>query len=142
MNTKTLRASIASCLLIAAISGCDKDSNKPIADDTKKAAEGAADSVKQAADKAATEVKQAGDKIADAVAKPAEPASAQADGVIAKAKSLVTEKKYSEALTALAGLKDIKLTDAQQKIVDELKAQIQKLMSGDAGKAAGNLLGK
>ena len=142
MNTQTLRVGIASCLLIAAIAGCDKDSTKTAMDDTKKAVEGAADGVKKATDTAATEIKQAAEKVADGKTSAADATTAQAGEVIAKAKGLVAEKKYSEALSALGGLKDMKLSDSQQKIADELKAQIQKLMSGDAGKAVGNLLGK
>jgi len=142
MNTKTLRAGIASCLLIAAISGCDKNSSNSVADDAKKMTEGAADSVKTATDKAVTDVKQAGDKAVEAVKEQAKTAGGEATGIIAKAQSLVSEKKYQEALTTLGSLKDTKLTDSQQKIVDELKAQIQKLMSSDAGKSVGGLLGK
>ena len=143
MKIKTLGAGLASCLLITALSGCDN--NKSSTNEVPKAAESAADSVKQATETAATEVKQAGEKAADAVAKqtetaePAEATSSPASGLIEKAKTFVAEKKYQDALNVLKELKDVKLIPEQQKIVDGLKAQAEKLMSSGA---VGNLLGK
>lgn len=152
MKLNTLNAGIAGCLLAVAISGCDKsndamDAAKKSADSATTAVQQGADKavteVKQAGEKAVTEVKQAGEKAVGNVAEQAKAATGgEATAVIAKVQGLVAEKKYQEALTALGGLKDLKLSDTQQKVVDGLKEQIQKLMSGDAGKAVGNLLGK
>ena len=142
MKFNKLNAGIDSCLLAVAISGCDKDSSNKAAEDVKKSTEGAASAMQQGAEKAAVGMKEAGQKAVETVTEKAKEAGGEATPVIAKAQSLVSEKKYQEALTSLGSLKDIKLTESQQKIVDELKAQIQKLMSGDAAKAAGNLLGK
>ena len=142
MKFNKFNASLASCLLAVAITGCDKDSSSKTADDVKKSTEGAASTMQQGAEKAAATVKEAGQKAVETVTDKAKEAGGEATSVIAKAQSLVSEKKYQEALTSLGSLKDIKLTESQQKIVDELKAQIQKLMSGDAAKAAGNLIGK
>ncbi len=89
---------------------------------------------------------------ADTAAKEAAPAVNAAEAALAQkaqalidnAKTLVAATKYEDALKTLADLSNMKLTDAQQKIVDALKEQISKAMASkgtdEAKKAIGGLL--
>jgi hypothetical protein len=73
-------------------------------------------------------------------AKQAVAAPAEAQSLIDKAKDLVSEKNYGEALNTLKQLSTFKLTPDQQKVVDDLKAKVEKLMSNSAvSNAVGNL---
>src|SRR5262245_56736941 len=83
-------------------------------DQAKDAAQTAATETKQATEKAATEVKQATDTAATDAKQAAEKATAetsqQAQSLIDKAKGLLTEKNYKEAVNVLQQLKTLKLT--------------------------------
>ena len=84
-----------------------------------------------------------------AVAPAAQPAAsstvATAQGMIDKAKSLMADNKYSEAMDLLKKLSSMQLTPEQKKMVDDLTAQVQKAVAGaaasDATKSVGGLLG-
>jgi hypothetical protein len=101
-----------------------------------KAAAAQAEAERAAADKAAAE-KLAAANAANQV---------QAQGLIDSATKLVGENKYTDALKVLADLSKLKLTDAQQKLVDTLKDQVNKAMlskgASEAQKAVGGLLPK
>jgi hypothetical protein len=77
---------------------------------------------------------------------PAAAATTEAQGLIDKVKSLIAEKKYTEAMSALKELSALKLTPDQQKIVDDLKAQIERALqtqaTSEATKSVGGLLGQ
>lgn len=140
------------------LAGCSKNEPAtPTADSANKAAETAgrvADAAKTEAAKAADATKAEAANVADAAksgaANTAEAANAaanaKAQGLIDKAKSLIAESKFSDASSVLQQLAGQVLSGDQQKLVDALKAQIQKALAakatGDAAGAAGNLLKK
>ena len=140
---------LAGCALLTAAIGCSK-SEDPAKTPTPAAAsdmQKTVDATVKDAQQKAGEVKAAAEKIAADAEKQAKDAAAAVQGVIAQAKTLVAEKKYPEALTLLQQkTAELKLTAEQQKLLDPVKAEIQKLMAGAAAsegaKAVGGLIGK
>ena len=130
MNTKTILTSITLCAAVLAFSGCKKEEPTEVVTETVveestdigSTLKDAGETVKASAEQAATEVKEQAQSAASE-------ATAKAQELIDQAKAFITDKKYTEALNSIQGLSDFKLTPEQQKIVDDLKAQIQKGMT-------------
>ena len=165
MKTRNIPALLALvvCATTLLLSACSKkdQATAPSAADAQRSADTlatdarkAAETMKAEAGKAATtvageaqkqagEVKAAAETAAADAPKPTEAAAAQtqAQGLIDRAKGLVAEKKYTEALSSLNELSNLKLTTEQQKWMDELKAQIEKAGAGQAASGAAKSVG-
>jgi outer membrane PBP1 activator LpoA protein len=76
------------------------------------------------------------------VAAPAVPTQSLVQSTFTKAKGLIAEKKYPEALAALSELSNVNLTAEQQTLVEQLKAQIQTLMASQAGNEGVSAVGR
>jgi len=155
MKIKMIAGSFAVCLIAAFLAGCGNKETTPgstiqapqapeTAMTNASEAAPAATAAEQTATAAATETTQAASQAAKAVARTATQAVSQA--TTDAATHLVGEKKYQDALDTLKQLSNFQLTPDQQKTVDDLKAQIQNLMSNptvsNVVNSAGGLLGK
>jgi hypothetical protein len=129
-------------LLLAA--GCSKP-EQPAGDATKTTTPAASEAPKSAeapkpaaaAASPAGAASEAGTSVADSMS--------QVQALIDKAKGLLTDEKYKDALTVVQQLSSLRLTPEQRTLVDGLKAQIQtalaKSTTSDAASAVGNVLG-
>jgi PBP1b-binding outer membrane lipoprotein LpoB len=95
---------------------------------------------------AANEAAKTADTVKSTESAAAAGASAQVGAWFDKIKGLINEKKYTEALTALSQPPPVNLTAEQQKLVEQLKTQVESALakqSTDEGvKAVGGLLNK
>jgi len=153
------------------MTGCGKKQEAPpTAQDAQKAVQQAAAEAQKAAEQAAPAVpqapavQQAAERAAataataqqtaasaqQAAATAATQAGAEAQSLIDKAKGLMADKKWTEALAALKDAAGKQPTAEQKSLLDQLIAEVQKALAGDAGtklkseatKALGGLLGK
>jgi len=69
-------------------------------------------------------------------------AQSSTQGIIDQAKAYIADKKYQPALDSLQKLSNVALTADQQAQVNDLKAQLQKLMNTSAAGAVSNLFGR
>jgi len=135
-------AVFALCGFSVLIGGCSKQEGTPAAQTQSSTEQAATEIQKQAEAPKASVPPAVGEAAADA--------SSQAQGLIDKAKGLIENKQYPEAMNILKELSNTKLTPEQQKLVDDLKAQVEKAMAGaatseatkSATDAVGGVLGK
>ena len=131
MKSQLLKLLVGATAVSFLVAGCGKqEASAPAANTAPAAAD-----MKAVAAKAADQTKQAATEMTANL-------SAQAQGMIDKAKGLIGEKKYQEAITSLQQVAASKITPEQKKVVDDLIAQAQKLMSSDMGKAVQGVMKK
>jgi hypothetical protein len=143
LNKITYTMGITAGAALLFVAGCSKqeppagDNTKPtssVATEARKASDTVAAAAQQAVSAATN---QAGATVADSMS--------QVHSLIDKAKGLVTDEKYKDALTVVRQLSSLTLTPEQRTLVDGLKTQIQtalaKSATSDAASAAGNALG-
>lgn len=141
MNSVYAISLVVSALLV---SGCSKQETTPPATQGQSPTESAITDAQKRVGDAAAQAKDAAQKTAAEVQKQATEvgaaAQAKAQEVIDQAKKLVSENKFTDALSLLQQkLAGLQLTPEQQKLVDSLKEQIQKAIASSATKGAEGL---
>jgi hypothetical protein len=111
MKYSSIISGFALCAALMAFSGCKKE--EPTPPQAPKADSGTAAQPAPSIDTAKSAAKNTSGQAAD-----------QAQGMIDRAKSLIGEQNYPEALDNLSQAAKFKLTPEQQKSVDDLKSRI------------------
>jgi hypothetical protein len=151
MKTKLIVSEFAACVALTLMMGCNKEpattQSSPaqkaegVASEVKSEASKAADTVKSEASKAADTVKATAQQVTQGASTQANAAEQQAQGLIDKVKSLIADQKYQDALSSLNQLANANLTAEQQKLVADLKTQIQNALSKASVTDAASALG-
>lgn len=118
--------------------------------EVKQVATNVVEKTKEAAAAATTEASKAVESVKTSVANTLSDTTTKTDvaatsttqGLIDKAKALVNDKKYQDALASLAELGTAQLSPEQQKVVSDLKTTIQNALGTDTGKAVQGLFKK
>jgi uncharacterized protein YpuA (DUF1002 family) len=123
-----------------------KDMAGKAADTAKEVAAKTVDTAKDLAGKTADTAKEAAAKVADTAKNVAaqavaattgttDSATAQFTGIVTGVKKYITDNNYKGAVDELKKFSSLQLTADQQKIVDGLKAEVQKLIPATASAA-------
>ena len=131
MKNKSILITLAACALAVAFTACDK---KPV-DAVNDAATKTADAAKDMAGKAADMAGKASESVKAAVTNVMSEVSGPFNDGLAAAKKAMADKDYKGALAELNKLSGLKLSDEQTKVVDGLKAEVQKLIAGGSASA-------
>lgn len=144
MKNTFLSIAIAAAGLV--LVGCSKQEPPPSTDSGSKAADSAVTDLSKTVEAAKTAGEKAVADVSKQVQDTTAAASAKVQGLIDKAKNLITENKYQDASAVIQELTGYKLTPEQQKLVDGLKEQIQKALASkaatDGASAVGGLVPK
>jgi hypothetical protein len=136
-----LALTAGAALLLAA--GCSKQ--EPPAGETTKPTSPTSAEMRKSTDTAAAAAQQALSAATNQSDAAVADSMSQAQTLIEKAKGLVTDEKYQDALNVVRQLSSLRLTPEQRTLVDGLKAQIQtalaKSATSGAASAPGDVLG-
>lgn len=117
-----------------------KTTTEKVTDSVKEAAKPVVEEVNKAVEAAKPAVEQAAQEVKAAASTAVSNTASKADELIAQAKKFISETKYSDATNILNQLANMKLTPEQDKLVADLKAQLQKAMTALSGTNAAGAL--
>lgn len=138
----------ACCLAAFITAGCGGSRDETTATESETLRDDAnatADQLETAIETTKPAVEQAVSDASETAQKAVSEASTKAQELIDKARALVNQENFSEAMNILNQLANVELTPEQQRLVDDLKATVQKALESKAAaegtKAIGNMLG-
>jgi hypothetical protein len=146
MKFKITCAHVTGLALLLALGGCEKKetsgtlTESPSTNSLSATAAGLKDTAQQAV----AEVRTTAENATAEAGRQVGAVTDQAQKLIDQAKSLIAERKYNEAWESLTRVSGLQLTADQKRVVEDLKAELQKLMANpgvsNAVNAARNLL--